>query len=77
MIVPDRLPLVANSAPIGSLLAVKERMRSFGDWTRLSKMICQSCIDQKAHNPRAFRSWDALRTHLVGYHRIDHREIPE
>lgn len=58
------------------LRAAKDRMQS-AKWTPLSKMICQPCIDQKARNPRAFRSWDALRTHLVDYHRTDHREIPE
>lgn len=83
MNVPDRIPLVGNVPIIGQedggllrrqmFREVKERMSSalFGR----RKMVCKDCKD--ANRFRAFRSWDGLRTHLIEYHKIDRREVPE
>lgn len=59
---------------------LKDRMAVF---KRGQKMICAMCNEaQKAnpdmvHNVRNFRSWSALRSHLIDHHGIDRREIPE
>lgn len=86
MIVPDHIPQIGNVPLIGQddgglarrqmFRDVKDRMSS-AKWTSAHKMICQDCIEQNAANVRKFRSWDAVRTHLIDHHRYDHREVPE
>ena len=41
------------------------------------KMKCGACVSAKAPEPRRFRTWASLRDHLIGYHEIDSREVPE
>lgn len=55
---------------------VMETMRS-ARFPRNQKIVCRPCLDAKSRNPHSFRSWDGLRSHLITFHDIDRRELPE
>lgn len=54
---------------------VKNRMS--GAAFRNRKMECGDCVEAKVRNVRTFRTWDGLRSHLITFHGIDHRIVPE
>ena len=61
-----RMQLRAVKTEMGSALFRKSKV-----------MSCGACRALNLVSVRRFRTWDALRSHLVTYHRIDHREVPE
>lgn len=44
---------------------------------RTKRMVCGACSALNLRNVRRFRTWESLRDHLIGYHDIDPREVPE
>lgn len=44
---------------------------------RNKKMKCGECVAAKVRDPRMFRTWVSLRHHLIEYHGVDSREVPE
>ncbi len=62
-------------------LSVRQQLReikvqmSAQTWSRNHTMQCGQCNAQGGK--RRFRTWSALRDHLIEYHKFDHRLVPE
>ncbi len=62
---------------------VKERMdaklvrRGRDASGRQPVMVCAECVSGGSKSPNRYRTWTVLREHLIDYHGIDRREVPE
>lgn len=59
-----------------ALRQVRDRMKAI-TFGRGDKMSCGECELRKLSNVRQFATWTGMRDHLITFHGLDRREVPE